>query len=78
MILRDQGLIEEADLRRNEARNARDSLAIFASGSPPPFNLDDEDEEVACFDYLTPLASGRMFGAMNISRNAPFNPAAKI
>ncbi|KAI0115492.1 hypothetical protein GGR51DRAFT_409380 [Nemania sp. FL0031] len=67
LIQRDRGR-DDAKRYLEEAIQIRDSLAILKSENNNPgiiFDLNTEEGEIACFDYLTPLASGRMFGKMN-------------
>lgn len=68
LVQKDRKNMQEALRYRAEARTLRDSLAILSRRGPDlaHLNCDTEAGEVAFFDHLVPLASGRMFGVMNL------------
>lgn len=65
LVHRDQGKLDLAQSNCAKARQLRDDLKT-AKENDWGFDLGTEEGEIACFDYLVPLASGRMYGKMNM------------
>lgn len=56
------------DLARSNCAKAKQLCDGLSSAKENDweFDLDTEEGEIACFDYLVALASGRMYGVVNM------------
>ncbi|RSM15102.1 hypothetical protein CDV31_005183 [Fusarium ambrosium] len=77
LVQKDQGKQDLAQSNYAKAKQLRDGLKT-AKENDWGFDLGTEEGEIACFDYLVPLASGRMYGVMNMWSKGSVHTRPKI